>query len=199
MRKWGIGIWLLVGLIAAGAGLLGTWYFRDRMQVGWSQLLGVGISGTTLAFFGTVRKETMRWQDNRFRRADKTGEGLDYYNDKIRLLVIAFITKFDRMMATIEPRLSDASDKATQLERIALDVATQLGLATILHHVDRLAWMMAQKGYVDNDEITAAVGSEISRLLVSDKYAVVINVMLKTSSLNHIKILILQLKGENLK
>lgn len=195
MRKWSIGIWLLVGIVAVSAGLLGTWYFRDRMQYGFSQLVGIGISGTTLAFFGTIRKETMRWQDNRIRKIENTGSVLDYYNDKIRQLVIEFLNEFDRQVEPIsrtgkKHRLSDG-----EVLELKTEIAMRIGLATILHHIDKLAWLLDQNGYLTEKEILYAITSETSRLLVSESYQPIIAAILEHSTLKHVATLIEKLEG----
>ena len=195
MRKWSIGIWLLVGIVAVSAGLLGTWYFRDRMQYGFSQLVGIGISGTTLAFFGTIRKETIRWQDNRIRKIENTGSALDYYNDKIRQLVIEFLNEFDRQVEPIsrtgkKHRLSDG-----EVLELKTEIAMRIGLATILHHIDKLAWLLDQNGYLTEKEILYAITSETSRLLVSESYQPIIAAILEHSTLKHVATLIEKLEG----
>ena len=195
MRKWSIGIWLLVGIVAVSAGLLGTWYFRDRMQYGFSQLVGIGISGTTLAFFGTIRKETIRWQDNRIRKIENTGSALDYYNDKIRQMVIEFLNEFDRQVEPIyrtgkKHRLSDG-----EVLELKTEIAMRIGLATILHHIDKLAWLLDQNGYLTEKEILYAITSETSRLLVSESYQPIIAAILEHSTLKHVATLIEKLEG----
>lgn len=197
MRKWGIGIWLLIGIIAAMSGLIGALYFRNRVEVGFSQLLGIGISGTTLAFFGTIRKETMRWQDNRIRRIENTGSALDYYNDKIRLLVIKFLNEFDRQVGPLfrSTRTLELDDAAVLELKVKL--ATQLGLATILHHIDKLAWLIEQSGYLTEKEILYAVTSETSRLLLSETYRPMADAMLAHSTMKHVATLIEKLEGEH--
>ena len=106
MRKWGIGVWLLVGLFAAATGLLGTWLFRERMQYGFSQLLGVGISGTTLGFFTAFRAETIRWQDNHMRQIENTSKVLDYYNGELSEHMTSFVSGFDLAHQLSKPRNS---------------------------------------------------------------------------------------------
>lgn len=60
MRKWGIEDWILMVLLAISMGIAGTWYFGQQLKDGLSQLVGIAISGSTLALFTAFRTETIR-------------------------------------------------------------------------------------------------------------------------------------------
>lgn len=195
MRKWGIETWTLIGILAIATGVFATWYFGRTFQDGVSRLLGVAVSGTTLGFFTAFRSETIRWQDNHMRRIDRTASGLDYYNEKVRHLVIEFIREYDRAIDPVMATLVKDGADPIQWDRVRYEVARDLGLSTILHHIDKLAWLMEQNGYLDESELLSAVASETARLFLNPKYDEVVQGMLETSSLQHVQAFILRLKG----
>jgi hypothetical protein len=199
MRKWGIGIWLLIGLVAIGAGSIGAWYFRRRVQYGFSQLLGIGISGTTLAFFGTIRKETMRWQDNRIRRIDNTDKIIDFYNHEVREPVSIFLKQFKLVIGNQKKRSRWKLASVKEKQDFYDLTESRLGLAKILHLIDKIAWLLDQNGYLERQAILSAIGSETARLLINDEFDPIIQRMLADSSLVHIQNLITTLKGDKAK
>lgn len=129
------------------------------------------------------------------RRIDRTASGLDYYNEKVRHLVIEFIREYDRAIDPVMATLVKDGADPIQWDRVRYEVARDLGLSTILHHIDKLAWLMEQNGYLDESELLSAVASETARLFLNPKYDEVVQGMLETSSLQHVQAFILRLKG----
>lgn len=173
-------------LLAISMGIAGAWYFGQQLKDGLSQLVGIAISGSTLALFTAFRTETIRWQDNHMRRIDNSDKVIDYYNNSVRELVIAFMVAFDEVMA-VHPELNDQSE-------FELNTASRLGLPKILHLTDKIAWLLEQNSYLEKADVLSAIASELSRLLVSEKYQWVIEQTLVNSSLEHVKYLIVSLK-----
>lgn len=197
MRKWGIGIWFLVGISAVSAGIFVTWYFRKSMQDGLSQLIGFGVSGTTLAFFGMIRKETVRWQDNRIRRIDNSDKLIDFYNHEVREPVTMFLQKFKHVISNQKKQSSWKLASVKEQQDFSDLTASRLGLAKILHLIDKIAWLLDQNGYLDRQAILSAIGSETTRLLVNEEFEPIVERMLADSSLSHIQNLMTTLKGAN--
>lgn len=187
MRKWGIEDWTLIVLLAVTLGFVGAWYFGRELQQSFSQLVGIAISGTTLALFTAFRSETIRWQDSHMRRIDNSDKVIDFYNQQVRELVIKFMLAFDQIMTT-HPDLEDQTE-------FELTTASRLGLAKILHLIDKIAWLIAQNGYLEKADVLSAITSELSRLLASKKYQRIIEQTLETSSLAYVGQLIVKLKG----
>ena len=173
-------------LLAISMGIAGTWYFGQQLKDGLSQLVGIAISGSTLALFTAFRTETIRWQDNHMRRIDNSDKVIDYYNNRVRELVIAFMVAFDEVKA-VHPELIGQSE-------FELNTASRLGLLKILHLIDKIAWLLEQNSYLEKADVLSAIASELSRLLVSEKYQWVIEQTLVDSSLEHVKYLIVSLK-----
>lgn len=149
-----------------------------------------------MAFFGTIRKETMRWQDNRIRRIENTAATLDYYNDRIRQLVIEFLNQFDHKVGPLSRNTKKRGLDDAAVLQLKIKVATQLGLATILHHIDKLAWLIEQNGYLTEKEILYAITSETARLLLDKRYRPVVEAMLENSTIKHVATLVEKLEGE---
>ena len=173
-------------LLAIAMGIVGTWYFGHQLKDGISQLIGIAISGTTLALFTAFRSETIRWQDNHMRRIDNSDKVIDYYNNSVRERVIAFMVAFDEVEAA-HPELNNQSE-------FELNTARRLGLPKILHLIDKIAWLLEQNSYLEKADVLSAIASELSRLLVAEKYQWVIEQTLVDSSLEHVKYLIVNLK-----
>lgn len=174
-----------------------TWYFRKSMQDGLSQLIGFGVSGTTLAFFGMIRKETMRWQDNRIRRIDNSDKLIDFYYHEVREPVTMFLQKFKHVISNQKKQSSWKLVFAKEQQDFSDLTASRLGLAKILHLIDKIAWLLDQNGYLDRQAILSAIGLETARLLVNEEFEPIVERMLADSSLSHIQNLMTILKGAN--
>lgn len=120
------------------------------------------------------------------RRIDNSDKVIDYYNNSVRELVIAFMVAFDEVEAA-HPELNNPSE-------FELNTARRLELPKILHLIDKIAWLLEQNSYLEKADVLSAIASELSRLLVAEKYQWVIEQTLVDSSLEHVKYLIVNLK-----
>ena len=69
-------------------------------------------------------------------------------------------------------------------------LAVRFELATILHLLDHLAWLLKQKNYLYPDEILHAVASELKRLLLAKDYRYAIIQLRQHSTLRNLDYLI---------
>ncbi|WP_125711207.1 hypothetical protein [Lacticaseibacillus porcinae] len=159
-----------------------------------AQLIGIGISSGVMAVVSRIRSETIRWQDSHMRRIDNTSKIIAFYNNEIRKLVIVFMREFDKEAVQFKPK-SDKGAGALRLQiQFQLDLATKLELATILHLLDHLGWLLKQTSYLYQEEILYSIASELKRLLLNEQYEVVILQLLRHSSIRNLDYLIEKLK-----
>ena len=152
MKEWKPSKWAMWLTIASFAGLMGMWVFRHYTVNGLAQLIGIAISSGVMAVVSMIRSETIRWQDSHMRRIDNTSKVIAFYNNDIRKLVIVFMREFNSAKAAMQTKISDP--KTGQINReFEMGLAFRFELATILHLLDHLAWLLKQSNYLYRDEI----------------------------------------------
>lgn len=192
MKEWKPSKWAMWLTIASLSGLLGMWVFRHYTVNGLAQLIGIAISSGVMAVVSMIRSETIRWQDSHMRRVDNTSKVIAFYNNDIRKLVIVFMREFTSAKAAMQLKISDRKTDQINPE-FEMGLAVRFELATILHLLDHLAWLLKQSSYLYRDEILYAIASELKRLLLNDEYDV-IQSLLQKSTLRNLNYLITQLK-----
>lgn len=194
MKQWKVAQWALWVTVAILAGLLGMWVFQHYTVNGLAQLIGIGISSGVMAAVSMIRSETIRWQDSHMRRIDNTSKVIAFYNNEVRKLVIVFMREFSLEVAKFKPKSVKGSKALRMQSQFQLDLATKLELATILHLLDHLGWLMKQSSYLYREEILYTVASELKRLLLAEEYEDVIIQLRSHSSLRNLDYLIEKLK-----
>lgn len=195
MKEWKPSKWAMWLAIASLSGLLGMWVFRHYTVNGLAQLIGIAISSGVMAVVSMIRSETIRWQDSHMRRIDNTSKVIAFYNNDIRKLVIVFMREFSLEKHKLQKSLTIMPKNGTIDRTFEITIAVRLELATILHLLDYLAWLLKQTNYLYRNEILYAIASELKRLLLSEEYEYVIQRLLQRSTLRNINYLIEQLKG----
>ena len=194
MEQWKASKWALWLIVAVTLGGLGTWIFGHYTIGGLAQLIGIGISGGVMGVVSMIRSETIRWQDSHMRRVDNTAKTITFYNENVRDLVISFMRDFEKFLNT----LSEAQKADPQQSQLSFNaevtVAFQLRMATILHRIDQLAWLMRQSGYLQREEVIMTIYSELSRFLLSPVYFPMVQSMQRSSSLRNVDYLIAKLR-----
>lgn len=102
------------------------------------------------------------------RRIDNTSKVIAFYNNDIRKLVIVFMREFSLEKHKLQKSLTITSKTGTMDRAFEVTLAVRLELATILHLLDYLAWLLKQTNYLYRDEILYAIASELKRLLLSE-------------------------------
>lgn len=190
MKEWKSSKWATWLAIASLSGLLGMWVFRH-----YTELIGIAISCGVMAVVSMIRSETIRWQDSHMRRVENTSKVIAFYNNEIRKLVISFMREYSLEVGKFKP-LSMTSPQMLRVQlQFQIDLATKLELATILHLLDHLGWLMKQSSYLYREEVLHAIASELKRLLLAKEYKDVITQLLNHSSLRNLDYLIQQIKG----
>lgn len=190
MQEWKPSKWAMWVTIAGLSGLLGMWIFRHYTVNGLAQLIGIGISSGVMAVVSMIRSETIRWQDSHMRRIDNTSKVLPLYNNEIRKIVLEFMQKFTSEKSKLSNTLMP-DPKTGKIDReYEVTLAVRFELATILHLLDHLAWLLKQKNYLYSDEILYAVASELKRLLLAKDYRYAIIQLRQHSTLRNLDYLI---------
>ena len=194
MKEWKPSKWAMWLAIAIVSGLTGMWAFRHYTVGGLAQLIGIAISSGVMAVVSMIRSETIRWQDSHMRRVENTSKVIAFYNNEIRKLVIAFMHEYSLEVAKFRSQSVKGAKGLRAQRQFQLEIATKLELATILHLLDHLSWLLKQSSYLYREEILYAVASELKRLLVAEAYQDIILQLRSDSTLRNLDYLIEQLK-----
>lgn len=123
------------------------------------------------------------------RRVDNTIKAIDFYNEKVRELILVFMRQFDA--TTIKVFGSQSNRKVSKpIVQIELDIAIAIKIAKVLHRLDQLGWLMRQSGYLNVDELFFATASELAKFLLDVRYQRIIQATMQHSSLRNLDFLI---------
>jgi hypothetical protein len=200
MRQWTKKTWAGIILATLALGIVSTvLLIRFGIKLnGLARLIGLLISGGTLALITLIRSEQIHFQDLYMRRMDHTIQTIDFYNMVVRPAMFAFIEAYDAVISD-DLYAAVVRRKRTNTENFKVfqsQLAQRLELAGLLHLLDKLALLLTQSNYLYHNEVYHAIASEIARFIYNPKYMNPIKQMATQSSLQNLDRLFDDLKEE---